>query len=73
MDSLFKLDLNIDKEYIPLLNDLVRMGVIHIITQLLLNLTNNDPFDLQFFQTILFVLLSICIYWLVIRKIIIIE
>ena len=73
MDSLFKLDLNIDKEYIPLLNDLVRMGVIHIITQLLLNLTNNDSFDLQFFQTILFVLLSICIYWLVIRKIIIIE
>ena len=73
MDSLFKFDLNIDKEYIPLLNDLVRMGVIHIITQLLLNITNNDSFDLQFFQTILFVLLSICIYWLVIRKIIIIE
>lgn len=71
--SLFKIDLNIDKEYIPLINDLVRMGVIHIVTQLLLNISTNETFDMQFIQTIFYVLLSICIYWLVIRKIIIIE
>lgn len=71
--SLFKIDLNIDKEYIPLINDLVRMGVIHIVTQLLLNISSNETFDMQFIQTIFYVLLSICIYWLVIRKIIIIE
>lgn len=73
MDSLFKIDLNIDKEYIPLINDLVRMGVIHIITQLLFNISNNESFNLQFIQTIFFVLLGICVYWLVIRKIVIIE
>jgi len=71
--SLFKIDLNVDKEYIPLINDLVRMGVIHIVTQLLLNISSNETFDMQFIQTIFYVLLSICIYWLIIRKIIIIE
>ena len=73
MDSLFKIDLNIDKEYIPLINDLIRMGVIHIITQLLFNISNNESFNLQFIQTIFFVLLGICVYWLIIRKIVIIE
>ena len=73
MASLFKIDLNIDKEYIPLINDLIRMGVIHIVTQLLLNICSNETFDMQFVQTIFFVLLSICIYWLIIRKIVIIE
>ena len=71
--SLFKIDLNVDKEYIPLINDLIRMGVIHIVTQLLLNISSNETFDMQFIQTIFYVLLSICIYWLIIRKIIIIE
>ena len=73
MSSLFKIDLNVDKEYIPLINDLIRMGVIHIVTQLLLNISSNETFDMQFIQTIFYVLLSICIYWLIIRKIIIIE
>lgn len=73
MSSLFKIDLNVDKEYIPLINDLIRMGVIHIVTQLLLNISSNETFDMQFVQTIFYVLLSICIYWLIIRKIIIIE
>ena len=73
MSSLFKIDLNVDKEYIPLINDLLRMGVIHIVTQLLLNISSNETFDMQFVQTIFYVLLSICIYWLIIRKIIIIE
>lgn len=73
MSSLFKIDLNVDKEYIPLINDLIRMGVIHIVTQLLLNISSNETFDMQFVQTIFYVLLSICIYWLIIRKIVIIE
>ena len=67
MSSLFKIDLNVDKEYIPLINDLIRMGVIHIVTQLLLNISSNETFDMQFVQTIFYVLLSICIYWLIIR------
>ena len=73
MSSLFKIDLNVDKEYIPLINDLIRMGVIHTVTQLLLNISSNETFDMQFVQTIFYVLLSICIYWLIIRKLIIIE
>ena len=73
MASLFKIDLNVDKEYIPLINDLIRMSVIHIVTQLLLNISSNEGFDMHFIQTVFYVLLSICIYWLIIRKLIIIE
>lgn len=74
MESLFKLDLDIEKEYIPLVNDLIRMGVIHIVTQLLFNMSNGDSFfRTEFLQTVVFVLLGICVYWLIIRKIVIIE
>ena len=76
MESLFKIDLNVDKEYIPLINDLIRMSVIHIIAQLLFNFSDtkkNPFFTIEFLQTILFVLLGICSYWLIFRKILIIE
>lgn len=74
MESLFKIDLNIDKEYIPLINDLIRMGVIHIVAQLLFNVSNNEKFlTTEFIQTVLYVLLGICVYWLVVRKVIIVE
>ena len=74
MESLFKLDLDIEKEYIPLVNDLIRMGVIHIVTQLLFHMSNGESFfRTEFLQTVVFVLLGICVYWLIIRKIVIIE
>ena len=74
MESLFKIDLDIEKEYIPLVNDLVRMSVIHIVTQLLFNISNGESFmKAEFLQTVLFVLLGICVYWLIIRKIVILE
>ena len=74
MESLFKIDLDREKEYIPLVNDLVRMSVIHIVTQLLFNISNGESFmKPEFIQTVLFVLLGICVYWLIIRKIVILE
>jgi hypothetical protein len=74
MESLFKIDLDIEKEYIPLVNDLIRMSVIHIVTQLLFNISNGESFmKTEFIQTVLFVLLGICVYWLIIRKIVILE
>tara|TARA_B100001758_G_C18310506_1_gene557568 strand:- start:678 stop:902 length:225 start_codon:yes stop_codon:yes gene_type:complete len=74
MESLFKLDLDIEKEYIPLVNDLIRMSVIHIVTQLLFHISTGESFfKTEFLQTVLFVLLGICSYWLIIRKIVILE
>lgn len=76
MNSLFSLDLNIDKEYIPLINDIIRMSAIQIVAQLLFCLSNpsqNSMFSEAFIKTLFFLLIGISVYWLIIRKVVIIN
>lgn len=76
MCSLLKFDLNIDKEYIPLINDIIRMSVIQIVAQFLFYIANpksNPMFGLTFIQTFFFLIIGIIVYWLVIRKLVIIN
>ena len=76
MSSLLQFDLNIDKEYIPLINDILRMSVIQIVAQFLFYLANpkNNPmFGETFIQTLFFLLIGIIVYWVIIRKIVIIN
>lgn len=76
MSSLLSFDLNIDKEYIPLINDIIRMSVIQIVAQFLFCLSNpsqNSMFGETFIQTLFFLLIGIVVYWLIIRKVVIIN
>tara|TARA_Y100000589_G_scaffold331978_1_gene388359 strand:+ start:1484 stop:1714 length:231 start_codon:yes stop_codon:yes gene_type:complete len=76
MSSLFELNLDIDKEYVPMINDVIRMAVIQIVAQMLFYF--NDPkknplWSLTFAQTLIYILIGVISYWLIMRKIIIIN
>ena len=55
-----------------MLNDLVRMGVIQLIVQMLfsvVNPTENPFFSTLFLQTIGFVMIGVLVYWLIVRSV----
>ncbi len=71
--SLFEIDLGIEKEYIPVLNDILRMVTIQIITQFMFFLSSPESFPFitnVFFETLLYMMAGISVYWLVLRKVI---
>tara|TARA_B110001469_G_C9287056_1_gene157927 strand:- start:66 stop:332 length:267 start_codon:yes stop_codon:yes gene_type:complete len=68
------IDLDIDKEYVPMINDIVRMSVIQIVAQVLFYLISPDKVSLisiAFLKTLVFICMGISVYWLLVRKIII--
>ena len=74
LSNLNNLKKKIDKEYHPLLNDLIRMLSILIITNLLMFFSNpskNKFLGEYYVNIITFVVLGIMTYWLVIKKIVI--
>ena len=74
MSSLWQINLNINKEYIPMINDLYRMAIIQIVAQMLFFFTNpskNSFLDEMFIQTLLYILVGIAAYWLIIKKIVV--
>jgi len=70
--ALFQYELQIDKEYLPLINDLLRMAVIQITAQMMYSSQSGTSFwSKQFIQMLAFILLGIAMYWLVFRKVVI--
>lgn len=75
MISLFKVSLEENKEYKPLIEDIIRFSTIQIVTHLFVCLTKTDStlFDPDFFQTLFFLIISIVVYWLIIKKLFKVE
>ena len=76
MSSLLQLDLNIDKEYIPVINDVLRMVVIQVVAQMLFVMASKDNerfFSEIFLQTLFFIVMGVLAYWLIVRKIFVIQ
>ena len=64
----------ISKEYKEYIDDLVRMGTIQIIANMMFYVSNpidNKVFSEMFGKTLLFILLGVSVYWLIIKKLII--
>ena len=64
---------NIGEEYVPLLNDVLRMVTLQIIIQLMLSLRDNEEypfFSQNFFELLFYIVLGLMTYWLIIKKII---
>ena len=64
------------KEYLDLINDIARMVTIQVTIQILFYI--NNPAETQFFSVdfillLLYVVLGVCVYWLVIKKIVIFK
>jgi hypothetical protein len=71
MASLFKINLEDNKIYRPLIEDIIRFSTIQIVTHVFICLTNTNAelLDPNFFQTLFFLIVSIVVYWLIIKKV----
>lgn len=63
---------NIDNEYKPLVNDLIKMTTLLIVVNILMYLSdpNNKLLGGQYIKIMIFILLGITTYWLIIEKLI---
>jgi len=60
-----------NKEYIPLIYDILRMMSIQITIQFLyyINTDDNPFFTADFFLLLIYIVLGVCVYWLIIKKV----
>ena len=70
MESLYVINVP-NKEYLELINDVVRMMTIQFMIQILFYI--NNPGDVSFFSAdfiflMVYVALGVCVYWLVIKR-----
>jgi hypothetical protein len=75
MESLYVVNVP-NKEYVEMINDVLRMLTIQVMIQFLFYINNPSEtsfFSVDFFLLILYVTLGVCVYWLVIKKLIIFK
>jgi hypothetical protein len=75
MDSLYTVNVP-NKEYLELINDIARMVTIQLTIQFLFFI--NSPGEVEFFTVdfilmVLYMILGICVYWLIIKKVVIFK
>lgn len=74
--SQFALELVIpNKDYIPLLQDVLRMVTLQVVIQFLYYINTDDTpfFSVDFLLLVTYVILGVCVYWLIIKKLIIFK
>ena len=72
METLYVVDVP-QKDYIGLIDDIARMVIIQFSIQLLLYATSpeeNQFFSADFILLLLYIILGVCLYWLVFKKIV---
>lgn len=60
-----------NKEYIPLIEDIVRMVIVQMTIQFLYFINNKDGeafFSIDFILLLVYIILGVCIYWLIFKK-----
>lgn len=75
MESLYVINVP-NKEYIDFINDVIRMLTIQVMIQFLFYI--NNPVETTFFSgdfilLLIYIILGVCVYWLVIKKLIIFK
>lgn len=74
--SQFSWEINVpNKEYLSLLEDVMRMVTIQITIQFLYFINNDNVsfFSADFVLLLIYVVLGVCVYWLVIKKLVIFK
>jgi hypothetical protein len=74
MEALYTITLS-NPEYVGLLEDIVRMVIIQTTIQFLyfINNTESSFFSGDFILLVLYVVLGVCVYWLVFKKLIVFK
>jgi len=64
------------EEYLPLVEDMTRMFTLQVFVQVMMFLRNPyefSLFDTDFIELLVYVMLGICVYWLVFKKLIVFK
>lgn len=65
-----------NKDYVDFINDIIRMIIIQFMIQFLFYINHEEEtsfFSLDFVLLIIYLILGVCVYWLVIKKLIIFK
>ena len=70
METLYTIILDVNPEIIPMIYDIIRIITLQIVTHSLFCMNNPGVsfFNAVFIQTVIFLSLSLVVYWLVIKK-----
>lgn len=63
----------IGKEYLPFIEDVLRMFTIQVILQFMIFIqapTMNRFFDARFIEVLFYIMLGVSVYWLVLKKLV---
>ena len=62
-------------EYVNLIEDIIRMVIIQITIQFLYYINNTEArfFTVDFVLLVLYIILGVCVYWLVFKKLILLK
>tara|TARA_B110000261_G_scaffold161245_1_gene202337 strand:+ start:240 stop:491 length:252 start_codon:yes stop_codon:yes gene_type:complete len=66
----------IGKEYIPLVEDLMRMIIIQVIYQMMFVFRNPNSygfFDGDFIEALFYLTIGVCVYWLVFKRLVLLK
>ena len=64
------------KEYIPFLEDIVRMIIIQIIYQIMFVIRSPSVFSMfdgEFIEALFYLTIGVCVYWLVFKKLVVLK
>lgn len=74
--SLYRYDLSavVGKEYVPMIEDVVRMVCIQLTIQVLLWINDPSPtvslLSVEFFVLVVYIVLGVLLYWLIFKKLV---
>jgi hypothetical protein len=64
------------KEYIPFFEDLIRVVIIQIIYQIMFVFRNPNVFTLfdgDFLEAVFYLIVGVCVYWLVFKRLVVLK
>lgn len=76
--QLYELDISthLGKEYIPFIEDVTRILIIQIIFQIMLvfkNPMNYGFFDGDFIESLFYLTIGVCVYWLIFKRLVVVK
>lgn len=69
----FELTDYIDKEYLPMIEDIIRMVMLQFTVNLMYFIKNPDTtslFSLEFIELLVYIVLGVSVYWLLFKKLV---
>jgi hypothetical protein len=69
----FDVTSKVGEEYLPMIEDIVKMVMLQFFIQLMLFVRNpyeHSVFDSQFLEIIIYLVLALCVYWLLFKRLV---